>query len=333
MKKTLNSKKDIDELSQTREESDDKERRIQRIEDLPRLEQVTGEIEWVVEGIIAAGAVHMLTSEPGAGKSTLMSAGGWAVSRGEPFLGRATRKRPVLLLDAENPYPAVRERFVRLGISTHDNYHVWGQWVGEDAPAAGGYIVQEWIARCDPKPLIIVDSVIAFHPGAENDSNETRRYMAQYRNLTSVGATVALLHHIGKSETSKDYRGSSDYKASIDIGLKLTNLGDSARLSRLELKPFKQRFSVDPLLVINYEGGAFKTISHESRNQGDEHLRQLLRSHPGVIKSEFEKLASQKDVARSAVRMFLDRGTAEKFIRVEKDSKNRHHHYLLDGPE
>ena len=121
---------------------------------------------------------------------------------------------------------------------------VWGQWVGEDPPSAGGAIVLEWVARCDPKPLIIVDSVIAFHPGAENDSNETRKYMAQYRMLTALGATVVLLHHIGKSETSRDYRGSSDYKASIDIGYKLTNLGDGARLSTLELKPFKQRFSV-----------------------------------------------------------------------------------------
>ena len=59
-----------------------------------------------------------------------------------------------------------------------------------------------------------------------------------------MGATPVLLHHIGKSGTSRDYRGSSDYKASIDIGYKLTNLGDGARLSTLELKPFKQRFSV-----------------------------------------------------------------------------------------
>jgi RecA-family ATPase len=60
------------------------------------------------------------------------------------------------------------------------------------------------ITRCDPKPLIFIDSVIAFHPGAENGSNETRRYMAQYRGLTAMGATSALLHHIGKSETARD---------------------------------------------------------------------------------------------------------------------------------
>ena len=120
--------------------------------------------------------------------------------------------------------------------------------VGGDPPSAGGAILLEWVARCDPKPFIVIDSVIAFHPGTENDSNETRRYMEQYRKLTAMGATVVLLCHTGKSETSKDYRGSSDYKASIDIGYKLTNLGDGTRLVILELKPFKQRVTVEILL-------------------------------------------------------------------------------------
>jgi len=119
-------------------------RLIQRIEDLPPLEEVSGaNIEWVVDGIIAQGALHMLTSEPGAGKSTFMSSLAYAVSFGREFMGRATSKRPVLLLDAENPYPAIRERFGRLGIKSHEHFRVWGQWVGEDPPAAGGTIVME----------------------------------------------------------------------------------------------------------------------------------------------------------------------------------------------
>lgn len=151
--------------------------------------------------------------------------------------------------------------FSRLGIKTHANSKVWGQWVGEDPPAAGGAIVLEWVARCDPKPLIIIDSVIAFHPGAENDSSETHRYRAQYKRLTAMGATVVLLHHVGKSETSRDYRGSSDYKASIDIGYKLTNLGDGARLSALDLRPFKQRFSVAPVLSATLQSRLGRMLS------------------------------------------------------------------------
>ncbi|HEV8145249.1 MAG TPA: AAA family ATPase, partial [Bryobacteraceae bacterium] len=92
---------------------------IHRIEDLPHFEELDdSDIEWVVEGLFAERALHMLTSESGAGKSTFTAAAGHAISLGRPFLGRATSKRPVLILDAENPKPAIRERFRRLEIQT-----------------------------------------------------------------------------------------------------------------------------------------------------------------------------------------------------------------------
>lgn len=245
-------------------------------------------------------------------------------------MGRTTRKCPVLLLDAENPLPAIRERFKRLGIATHANFRVWGQWVGEDPPSAGGAVVWEWVARCEPKPVIIVDSVIAFHPGTENDSNETRQYMATYRNLTKIGVTVIVLHHIGKSETAKEYRGSSDYKASIDIGFKLTNLGDAARLSVLELRPFKQRFSVEPILRILYASGSFNSDAAEPSKSAAESLSDLLKSHPGITKAEFEALAAQQELGRNRARDFLEKGVQSGTVRLETGAKNRHLHYWVE---
>ena len=39
---------------------------ISRIEDLPPLEQVASKsVEWVVEGLFAAGAVHLITDDSG----------------------------------------------------------------------------------------------------------------------------------------------------------------------------------------------------------------------------------------------------------------------------
>jgi hypothetical protein len=326
MKKILNSNEDINALSEELQDGV-KESKIKRIEDLPDIEQVAGDdIEWLVDGVFARGALHMITSEPGGGKSTLITAVADAVSRGEPFMGRTTVKCPVLLLDAENPLTAIRERFKRLGIATHANFRVWGQWVGEDPPSAGGAVVWEWVARCEPKPVIIVDSVIAFHPGTENDSNETRQYMATYRNLTKVGVTVIVLHHIGKSETAKEYRGSSDYKASIDIGFKLTNLGDAARLSVLELRPFKQRFSVDPMLLIEYDNGVFSANRTAPTKNPTDQLRTLLKARPAISKRNFEALAAGEGLSRSSAREFLEQGIAAKTIRLQIVGKNQHLH-------
>jgi hypothetical protein len=331
----LENEDDINRLSENWDKDNgDKPRVITRIEDLPDLDQVSGaDIDWVVEGIFAEGALHMITSEPGGGKSTLVAAAAYAISNGLPFMGRATKKRPVLILDAENPLPAIRERFSRLGIKTHRDFYVWGQWAGDDPPKAGGAIVLDWVARCNPKPVIIVDSVIAFHPGAENDSNETRKYMAQYRMLTKLGVTVILLHHIGKSETSKDYRGSSDYKASIDIGYKLTNLGDGTRLGMLEFRPFKQRFSVEPLLRIVYSDGIFSVDQAEVSKNVTEQLRDLLKANPGSTKAQFEVLAADQNIGRNRARDFLENGVKGGSVRVEFGPNNRKLHCWAEPSE
>lgn len=334
MRREIGAGPDLDVLSsEWCAEDGIEDRIIHRIEELPNLEQVDADsIEWVVDGMIAVGAVHLITGDAGAGKSTILSSLAYAVSRGDEFLGRTTSRRPVLLLDAENPRAAVCERFRRLRIQSHSDFRVWGQWVGEDPPAAGGAIVLDWVARCEPKPVVIIDSLIAFHPGAENDSSETRRYLVQYRKLAAAGATLILLHHIGKSETSRDYRGSSDIKASIDIGYKLTNLGDGSRLSLLELRPFKQRFSVVPVLHLRYDEGRFAVEQRELVKTVTERLCELLQLNPGVTSKDFEKLAATQGLGRNRAREFLTKGVEHRSIVFEPGGNNRRFHYWR-GPD
>jgi hypothetical protein len=327
---------DIDALSETwatgapwDEQPDETGRsRFTRIEDLPRVEDIgAAGIEWDVEDIIARATVCLLTGESGCGKSTLACALGFAVSKGRDFLGRATTKRPVLILDAENPSIAVIERFQRLGIATDDDFRVWGQWTGEDPPAAGGAIVLEWVARCEPKPLIVVDSFIRFHPGAENSATETQQHMSTYRKLAAAGATVILLHHIGKAETAQDYRGSSDIKASVDIAYKLTMLGDGTSLSLLELRAFKQRISVTPHLFIRYEEGQFTTDAREATKTITEQLVDLLKANPGITSEKFEKLAASQRLGRNRARTFLQTGIGSGTVRTEHSAGNRREHF------
>jgi hypothetical protein len=308
--------------------------KIRRIEDLPRVEDIAAaEVEWDVEGIVPSGTLVMITGEPGAGKSTLASALGWAVSRGGEFLGRPTKKRPVLILDAENPHPAVVERFARLGITSDERFHTWGQWSGEDPPAAGGAIVLEWIARCDPRPIVIVDSFVRFHPGTENDAGETSRYMSQYRKLTASGTTVILLHHPGKSETSQDYRGSSDIKAAVDVAYKLTDLGDGTRLSLLELRAFKQRITVMPRLYLRYQDGKFNIDEYEASKTVTEQLVELLKENPGINTRQFRDLAGQHGLGRNRGYEFLTNGVANNSVRIEKQGRTSRHFWVGESVE
>jgi hypothetical protein len=306
--------------------------RFARIEDLPRVEDIAAaDIEWDVEDLIARATVCLLTGESGCGKSTFACALAYAVSKGRDFLGRATTKRPVLILDAENPSIAVIERFQRLGIATDDNFRVWGQWTGEDPPAAGGALVLEWITRCEPKPLIVVDSLIRFHPGAENSSTETQEYMNMYRKLAAAGASVLPLHHIGKAESAQDYRGSSDIKASVDVAFKLTSLGDGSRLSLLELRAFKQRISVTPHLFIRYEDGQFTTDEREATKTVTERLVDLLKANPGITSERFERLAASQHLGRNRARTFLQTGIGSGTVRTEHGACNRREHFWSEN--
>ena len=72
-------------------------------------------------------------------------------------------------------------------------------------------MVLEWVRNCEARPLIIIDSMSAFHGGDENSASETRAFLNQARQLADLGATPIVLHHDGKADTAKDYRGSSDF--------------------------------------------------------------------------------------------------------------------------
>jgi RecA-family ATPase len=289
-------------------------------------EYAAQKIDFMVEGIIAAGTVTAITGESGAGKTSVVSAMCSAVERGVPFAGLETQRRPVLMLDKENPLPVVVERFDRLGIQDGPNFKVWGGWVLEEPPAPFSPIIIEWVTGCEPKPLIVVDSLVSFHGGNENDATETRAYMQGFRRLADLGATIIVLHNSGKADSAKEYRGSSDIKASIDVGYHLANLGDSSQLGTLRLKAFKARFSVQPEIILNYRAGRFEIDQRGAMRTNQEILQQLLMDNARALGKRFEDMAAEKGVARNKARDFLASGIVAGTIRVDKGQRNMRFH-------
>jgi archaellum biogenesis ATPase FlaH len=304
------------------------ERKIKQIEDLRRhrLRDIAPrQIEWDVEGIIPRKSLCLISGRPGSGKSTFASALGYAVSKGEAFLGRQTSKRPVLILDRENPDQFVLDRFVRLGIEENDDFMTFGRWIGEEPPGAGAPIIIEWVNRCERKPLVIVDGFIAFHVGNENEAQAVRTHMNLYRSLAAMGATLLILHHPGKSETSQDYRGSSDLEAAVDIAYKITNADEGGLLSDLKLQVFKQRISVTSPLHFRYEQGRFVEVDPTSLGTVTEPLVELLKARPGISGKDFENRAHASDLGRNKARAFLVAGIESGIIRVESTGNRRAH--------
>ena len=175
--------------------------------------------------------------------------------------------------------------------------------------------------------MIVVDSFIAFHQGSENDSAEIRKTMQGMRRLADAGATVILIHHSGKGDSTKEYRGSSDFKAGIDVGYVLANLsGDASRLTTLRLKAFKARFTVDVELVLHYRHGCFESDDRGPAKTVPELLQEFLVQKPGITTAEFETLAADKMLGRDKARAFLKKGVQAGTVRIEKGANNARYH-------
>jgi archaellum biogenesis ATPase FlaH len=305
--------------------------KIRSLADIPSVRDFGArEIEYVVGGMIAAGTVTAITGDSGAGKSTFVTALCGAVAEGKPFAGFATQQRPVLILDRENPAQIVVERLDRLHVAEGKNLRIWGGWLPEKAPAPFSPMIVNLISASDPKPLIVVDSLISFHGGNENDASETRAYMQSFRRLADMGATVIVLRHSGKGGSSKEYRGSSDIKASIDAGYLLTNVGsDPSRLEHLRLKVFKARFNVLPEVLLRCRDGRFELEGGGPERSASERLSTLLANNAGITGKSFEELAGQNGVPRNCARAFLKDGIEARRVEVTLGRRNARFHRLI----
>lgn len=297
---------------------------IQRIEDLlPMAAFGNTEAVMIVEQVLGEGTITVVTGEPGCGKSTTVAHMVYCVSRGIPFAGRSTIQRPVLWNDREDPISAVAPMHDRLGIAEHDGFRVWGMWQPEEPPEPDAPIILDYIARCNPKPIIVLNPLVAFWGGDENDAKQTRAFMSRLRRLAAMGATIIGIHHIGKSESSKDFRGSSDLKAAIDLGLKVTNTSDTpGRLDKVTVAAFKDRMGIFTEARLRYKTGGFVPDQFAVSLTNTDRLVQLLRDNPRVQKVAFLDLAKSEGLGRNRAEAFLESGVRNGSISVENGTRN-----------
>jgi hypothetical protein len=296
--------------------------RCRSIEEIPAISDCAVScVEFIDDPELPKGAVVGYSGDSGSGKSTHV------IARARDANSRGV---PVLVLDRENPASVVADRLMRLGITEGPNFHIWGGWLDE-APQPGSPIVIQWVQKQEPKPLVIVDSLSAFHGGDQNDAGEMRIFMNQLRKLADLGATVLVIHHDGKADTARDYRGSSDWKAALDVGFHVSNSSEDGRLDVLRLRCYKSRFGFSGELVYRYAGGKFlrDNDGHAASRTAAEQLTSLLRTNPGVGQADFEALAAKSGLGRNRARTFLNDGLRAGTVRIEPGARNAKRYFLV----
>jgi KaiC/GvpD/RAD55 family RecA-like ATPase len=286
---------------------------------VPSVWDYESEVRYIIPDLLPEGGITLITGDSGHGKTIFVTAMAGAIVTGGEFLGRQAEQRKVIYLDRENGLALVKKHLFDLHIERTPDLIYWGGWCEfpPDGPASVSLLE---LARAE-RPVLIFDSLIAFHTGDEQDASETRRFLQYFRNLAAAGATVILLHHIGKSDNAKQYRGSTDIKASVDLAWLLEKLGDPAGLlSDLRLVPFKNRIGTCSAIPVSFRDGYFVTEQRAELHR--EILERVIRMNPNSPQSKIEKLGMAAGLPKHRAAQLLLDGVQQGWLQLSAGKHN-----------
>lgn len=295
-----------------------KKKPIYTLHNVPSVWDLELKVTWLIDGFLPEGGITLLSGDSGGGKTIFATAVAGAVVTGTPFLGLSTQKRKVVYMDRENPLSIVKQHLWDLHIERTPDLIYWGTWCDYPPDGPNSVTLLEFVKQ--EKPLIIFDSLVAFHNGDEQDATETRRYLQYFRNLAAAGATIIILHHTGKSENSKQYRGSSDIKAAVDCAYLLERLGDpAALLGDMRLIPFKNRIAAGKAYSLVFKGGQFWPTQRSETTR--ETVERLVRDNPGSTYTELLTKARACSLGKNQAEVELSKGQSEGRFEIRKTGR------------
>ena len=172
------------------------------------------QISFVVDRLVPENAVILFYAKGGSGKSTLATQIGAAVESGEPFMGLPTSKRPVVVLDHENPKAVLKKRID--AIPGAGGIYFWTADSNPPQLDKRGWIELKQLVQTLVNPLVIIDTLSSACSSLDISSNKDyAQVMSRIVEIRDAGATVILLHHTPKGDETK-YIGASCIYNQVD---------------------------------------------------------------------------------------------------------------------
>jgi hypothetical protein len=174
---------------------------------------------WVWDETLIEGGLSLIAAKPKVGKSTAVRNLARAISRGEPFLGRATKRGAVVYLELEEKRAQVTKHFRAMGVAGDEEIFI------HTGPARGGDVLNDLRAAVEKHRAIlaVVDplfKLIRLKDG--NNYAEVSRALEPLMNIArQTGCHILLIHHFGKGdrEGGDQILGSTALFATVDTAL------------------------------------------------------------------------------------------------------------------
>jgi hypothetical protein len=187
---------------------------------LDALAAMAKSITWCVKGIMPADSLGVMFGGSGTFKSFIALDMALHIAHGLPWMGRKTKRAPVVYIAAEGGAGLWRriEAWHKARKLSHATIEFYVVPVSLDLCADADKVVAEARAVNVEPGLVVVDTMSQTFSGEENSANEVAAYLrtlgTQFRAMWS--AAVLVIHHSGHQATERP-RGSSAIRANVDF--------------------------------------------------------------------------------------------------------------------
>ena len=182
-------------------------------------------VSWLVEGLLNAAGLTILTAKPKVGKSTAARALALCVARGAPFLGRATTRGSVVYCALEEDPAHVREHFLAMGARADDPLLLHVEPPRPELVAE----VERAITRHAPG-LVILDPLGDIVSVRDDTYLDWNRAMKSIAGLARRHRTSVLVCHHNRKSQGTDFGdeilGSTAIRGAVDTTLHISRDGE-----------------------------------------------------------------------------------------------------------
>lgn len=201
-------------------------------------------ISWLIKGVLPKSSTAMLFGPSGVGKSFLLIDWMMHIATARPcWNGKKVKSGQVVYLAGEGHHGIkgrIKAWMQENGQEVDDiKLHISKSACDINTRQGITKVMQELENLNEPPALVVIDTVNRFLDGDENNSQDVRNMMnacdvirQEYPDCTNV-----LVHHTGVSgEAQKRARGSSAWKAAMDVEFCISPQDGAVELSQLKAK-------------------------------------------------------------------------------------------------